>query len=631
MLETFREHSKGWLAKLILALITVPFALWGIDSYLQQSGSSVAVAEVDGHEITVQEYSNALQNLRARMQSEKKVDPTLLEDPAVAQSVLDHLVESRLMQSAAQRSGFTLGDAQLGTVILAMPEFQRDGKFSQEMYDELLKQNRMTPSQFEARMRQDMLTQQIRSGAADAAFQTQAGMKRLLDVENERREVSVHEIKAADFMSGARVEAAAVKAFYEKNKERFRVPEAVRIEYLILSASNLIPSMQVSTEDAKKYYAENAAKFQGDEQRRASHILITFGKGDAAAKEAAKKKAEQILTEIKKSPSLFGALAKTHSQDPGSAVKEGDLGLFGRGMMVKPFEEAVFGMAPGAISGLVESEFGYHIIKLTEIQGKSQSFDEAKPNILAELMYQKALAKFAEQAENFSNMVYEQSDSLQPAAKAFGVQVQSSPWMTREELQKFFKNDKLVNIIFSAEVLKDKRNTEAVEAAPNTLVAARVVEHRPATPKNFEEVSPGIETYLKNGQALTLAAQRGQEMLEALRAGRDVPGLRWTSPTLVGREDAQGLSGPVMQGAYRIDAAKMPGYSGVESKPAGYTLIRVTRLENQAPEDSAETVRTSSAARAMLAEEYTAAYLKSLKGKADITVNRAVMDSGSRQ
>lgn len=632
MLETFREHSKGWLAKLILALITVPFALWGIDSYLQQAGSGVAVAKVDGKSITVQEYGNAMQELRNQMQAAGKVDPALLEDPEVKQSVLDKLVLSQLLNAEVRKSNFALSDESLGKFILTLPEFQKDGKFSQELYDEILAQNHLSPIQFEGRMRGDLLVQQARDGVAAAAFVPHALFDGVMQVEHQQRTVSVADIKADAFRSQAKVDAAQVKDYYEKHKDKFRMPEQVRIEYLMFSANNLIAGMQVSDEEARKYYTENAAQFQGQEQRRASHILIGFGgKNDAAAKQAAHDKAQAVLAEVKKNPAKFDALAKQYSQDPGSAQNGGDLGVFGRGTMVKPFEDAVFGMAPGAVSDLVESEFGYHIIKLTEIQGQGQSYDEVKGNIRAELMYQKSLAKFAEQAESFSNIVYEQSDSLQPAAKAFGLQVQTSQWMSRADAMKFFKSDKLVNAIFSDEVLKDKRNTEAVEAAPNTLLSARVVEYKPSAARSLEEVSAALEGFLQHEQAVALAIKQGKDVVAALRQGKDAGALEWIPEVVIDRKNAQGLSDAIMKQAFRIDTGALPAFGGVENNGAGYSVIRISRVDGSVPSDPDEKNLLQHEMQTALAEEYTAAYLGTLKNKADITINKQLLGNNPQQ
>ena len=626
MLEAIREHSKGWLAKLILALITVPFALWGIDSYLHQAGSSVAVAKVGGQSITMQEYSNALQTLRSQLQAEGKVDPATLEDPKLKQSVLDKLIITHLLNAEVSRAKFILSDEQLAKYITQLPEFQQDGHFSQEVYDKLLAQNRLSPSQFEARIRGQLLTQEVREGVAGLAYLPNGVAEQALKVENQQREVSVAEIKTKDFVAQTKVTPEEVKAYYDKNHDKFSVPEQVKLEFVVMSANTLIPGMQVNDDEMKKFYAENASKFQGDEQRRASHILISFGvSATAQAKQEARKKAEEVLAEVKKNPKNFEALAKKYSQDPGSAEKGGDLGVFGRGAMVKPFEDAVFSMSPGAVSDLVESEFGYHIIKLTEIKGQAQTYDDVKPQIRAELMYQKSLSKFSEQAENFSNMVYEQSSSLQPAAKAFGLQVQTSGWMSRAEGAKFFKNDRLMNLVFTDEVLKERRNTEAIEVAANSLLSARVVDYKPAAPRTFSEVSAGIEDYLKLEQAAKLAVQKGESDLVILRQAKEVPALEWSPSVVVDRKNARGLTDLAMTEAFKMDASKVPAYSGVANSNEGYLLVKVSKVENVLPGEESDKQAKKIELQSALSLEYLSAYIKSLKEKAKITVNQQLL------
>lgn len=628
MLEAIRKLTQGILAKFILALITIPFALWGIDSYLQQGGSNAAVAEVDGEAITVQQYSNALQNLRNQLQAEGKVDPELLQRPEVKQSVLDRLVTTRLLKRGVVDSDFRISDEQLAKYIITLPEFQNDGRFSQELYDQILSQNRLTPTQFENSIRGDLLVQQARNSLGALAYAPERIAQHAVAIEGQQREVSVAEIRTADYLSEVTVEPEEVQAYYEKHKDKFRVPEQVKLEFVMLSANSLIPGMQVSDEEAQAFYQSNAAKFQGDEQRRASHILIGFGVSPTPeAKAEARKKAEKVLEEVRQNPDKFEELAKKHSQDPGSAEKGGDLGLFGRGAMVKPFEDAVFSMKPGAVSDLVESEFGYHIIKLTEIQGQSPTFESLKPKIRAELMYQKALNKFVEQAENFSNMVYEQSGSLKPAAEAFDLQVQTTDWLSREEGAKFFKNDRLMEMVFSDEVLQDRRNTEAVEVAPNTLLAARVAEHKPEAPREFEEVKQGIEDFLKLEKATKLAVEKGEAVLANLRQGKNAGNLEWIPPVTVDRHNAQGLTDQVMLHVFKIDASELPAYAGVTNDNKGYLLIKVSDVSSGLEVEETELKSAEMALEAALAAEYEAAYIESLRKDSEISINSQLISA----
>lgn len=630
MLEAIRERTKGWLAKVILALITVPFALFGIDQYLQGTGSNVPVAKVGGDAITVQEYGTALQNLRNRLQSEGQTDLTILERPELRQSVLDKLINDKLLYAEVRNANFSISDEQLSHYITSMPEFSVDGKFSEETYYQLLTQNRMTLKEFEETIRQDLKAQQAREGFASLAYIPDSLADQALKAELQQREVSVAEIKTANYLSEVKIDPTQIKEYYEKNKDKFQVPEQVQLEFVLMSANTLLPKMQVTEEEVQQFYNDNADKFKGNEERRASHILIGFGVNPTpAAKEEARKKAEQVLEEVRKDSDQFAELAKKYSQDPGSAANGGDLGMFGRGVMVKAFDDAVFSMIPGAVSDLVESEFGYHIIKLTEISGEAQSLASVRPQIRGELIYQKALAKFTENAEDFSNIVYEQSTSLEPAAKAFELDIQKSPWLSREDVARVFKSDKMRDQIFSADVLKDGRNTEAVEVAPNSLMVARVADYKPSAPRTFEEVQAGIEEFLRVEAAAKIAISKGETALAELREGKEVKELDWIPPVVVDRKNAQGLTDLTMSNAFKVNTEKLPAYTGVTDANKGFLLIKVSAVNAALPTEENARKAAKIELQAALAAEYVDAYLKALRNKGKVTVNQQLLQSSA--
>lgn len=631
MLDAIRNHTQGWLAKVILALITIPFALFGIDSYFNDAGSNVAIAKVNGDKITIQEYGNAIDNVRSRLQSQgQKVDPAMLESAELKQSVLDGLITRRLVNAEIQHANFKISDEQLSTYILGMPEFQQDGKFSEDIYQKTLAQNKLSVSKFESDRRNELLNQQAREGLGLLVSVPEGVTDQALKFAHQKRDVSVAEIKTAQFVAQTKVTPEQVKAYYEQHKDKFKVPEQVKLEFALLSAAGLVAQMQVSDEEVKQFYDENVSKFQGDEQRQASHILIGFGvTATAAEKAAAKDKAADILMQLKKDPKRFEELAMKNSQDPGSASKGGDLGSFGRGAMVKSFEDAVFSMKVDQISDLVESEFGYHIIKLNGVTGHSSSFEAMKPQIKGELLFQKAQAKFSELADDFSNTVYEQSGSLKPVAEKFGLQIQPTAWMSREEGAKFFKSERLMNSVFSDEVLKEKRNSEAVEVSPNNLVSVRVLEYKPAAPRSFDEVKGGIEGLLKLEQATKLAAEKGLADLAKLKSGGQVDDLEWIPTVTIDRKDAQGLTEPVMNQAFKIDASKLPAYAGYVDGNKSYTIVQVSRVDNALSDDAKQGAVDEY--KAAVAAEYINAYGKSLKAKSKVVVNRKLLESNSQQ
>ncbi len=625
MLDAIRKHTTGWMAKAILALITVPFALFGIDSYLSQSGSNVAVAKVNGDKISIQEYGNAVENVRNRMQAEGKVDMAMLDSPQLKQSVLDGLITRRLVNAEIHQSNFKISDDQLNQYILGMPEFQQGGKFSEDIYNKTLAQNKLSATKFENEQRNNLLTQQARDGLAALASVPKSLAAQTLQFAHQQREVSAAEIKTAPYLSQVKVTPEQVKAYYELHKDKFVVPEQVKLEFALLSAAGLVAQMKVDDKEIKDYYDTNSAKFQGDEQRHASHILIGIGGGTEKEKAAAKDKAAGILAELKKNPKQFAVLAKKYSQDP-SGANGGDLGTFGRGAMVKPFDEAVFSMKVNQISELVESEFGYHIIRLDGISGQNTSFDSLKLQIKGELAWQKAQAKYAELADEFGNIVYEQSGSLKPAADKFNLQLLTSGWLSRDDGAKFFKNEKLMNAAFSDAVLKEKRNSEAIEISADNMVSARVIDHKASAPRTFDEVKGGIEAVLKLEQAVKLATDKGTADLAKLKAGDAGKDLEWIPPVLVDRKNAQGLTDIVMNQVFKMDDSKLPAYTGFVNGKTSYTIVKILSVANDLKDDEAK--KTAEAElQAATAAEYVSAYGESLKAKSDVVVNRKLLET----
>jgi peptidyl-prolyl cis-trans isomerase D len=632
MLDQIRTVAQGWVGKALLALITIPFALFGIDSYLSNAGNNVAVAKVGGNNISIQEYENALKNMRNRLQSEGKFDQAQLDGPEVKSLVLNQLINKQLLSDEVQHSKFAISDEQLATYVTGMPEFQKDGKFSQELYDQTLTQNQLTPTRFEAGMRADLLAQQAQDGIAKLSFISNGRAEDAFKLTNQKRVVTVAEIKTKDFLNQVTVKPEDVKAYYEQHKDKLIEPEKVKIEFLTLAPVDFMRTVNVDDAEVKKFYDENSAKFQGNEQRRASHILIGFGvNATAEQKQKAKAKASEILAVLKKDPSKFEQIAVKESQDPGSAVKGGDLGSFGHGAMVKPFEDSVFSMKVNQISDLVESEFGYHIIKVTEISGQNTDFNSLKPQIKGDLMFQKAQEQFSKQAETFSDLVYTQSGSLQPAAKAFGGQVQKSDWLSREVGMKFFKNnEKIMNLVFSNEVLKEHRNTEAVEVSPNNLVAARVVDYKPAAPKAFDEVKAGIESLLKLEAASKLSINKGEAALNDLREGKAPIGIDWIPEVTVDRKNAQGLTDLAMNQVFKTSVTKLPAYSGLADSKQGYLLVKVEKVDTSVATDEEAKKAARSELNSVLAREYLAAYKQSLREKAKVTVNEKLLLSNTK-
>ena len=627
MLDKFRSYAQTKAAQVILALVLIPFALFGIDSYLNQAGNNLSIAKVDGYKIALPEYNRAIENVRNRMMSEgKKVDPAMFDSFEFKESVVDGLITKQLINNDIKKSQFKITDQQLSQYIIGMPDFQKDGKFSQELYDKVLQNNQLNPKKFEESIRNDLLIQQVRDGLQKLTFIPPNNLTETLKATSQQREVTVAEFKTKEYMTKANISEKDMQAFYDQNKAKFLAPEQVKAEFVVFSLTSILPSITVSEDEVKAFYKTNADKYQNQQQREASHILIAASKNAAPAEKAkAKAKAEDVLGQIKKNPKQFEELATKYSQDPESAKKGGDLGAFGRGMMVKPFDDAVFSMKVNEISGIVESDFGYHIIKLTKVIGEGGGFDAIKPQIKAELIYQKAQDKYAALAEDFSNKVYEQSSSLDVVSKKFNLPIQKTDWISRNESDKFFKNEALMNALYSKESIKDRRNTEAIEVTPNNLISARVVDYKAQSTKPFAEVKKSIEDYLKFEAAKKLVATEGEAALKSVAdASRKID---WQATVLVDRKNTKGLSQAVTNHAYKMPTDKLPTYSGFVDGNNGYVIVKVSKVAFPNDDNEENKKEFASSYTEALSSEYLSAYLKGLKAKSSVSVNQKFFEA----
>lgn len=614
-------QEKKRLVQIVLALIILPFAFWGVDSY-RKSGGTPPLATVNGEKISQQEFDNALnqQQQRIREMAGANFDPTFFDKPEIKRSVLEGVVTQRLLGVEARRVGLTLSDEQIAQIIAGVGVFQKDGKFDLKRYEEVLREKGMNRLQFEDRIRQDLLARELTDAYTQNGYASGTVAENLIRLNEQQRVVAVANLDAAAFVKQVKLPDNAVSDYYDKNAQEFQVPERANVEYVVLSADSLSPQVTVADEEVKQYYEEHQNEFGTQEQRQAAHILITVSKqASDAERQAAKAKAEQVLQQVKQSPAKFAALAKQYSQDPGSAANGGDLGMFGRGAMVKPFEDSVFGLKVGEVSDLVQSDFGYHIIKLQAVKpAKIQPLSEVKNLIVQRLKSQHANDKFAELAEKFNNTVYEQSDSLNPAAELVKVPVQRGVWLSKGQAPAGLWTDKVLQAVFSEDALKNKRNTAAIEVAPNTVLAARVTEYKPASVRPLAEVSANIQQKLESLQAAELAVQQGKKLLEQLQHG-DKVNVNWKAAQTITRSQRTGIDPELVQAVFRADSGKLPAYAGVKTKD-GYALARIDAVKEAASIDEGKRVRYEQQIRQITGEELLMAYLADAKKRADITM-----------
>ena len=621
MLEAIRDRAQGWIAKVILALLIIPFALWGIDSYFSGSGQEKPAAKVNGEDISQRDFLKALRDQKEAMGGK-------VEEKALREMVMDQLVNTSLLSGAALKAGFSVVEPQIQSMLAGLETFQENGKFSQARLDAWLRSRGMSQGELMALLRQDQLLRQVQVGLGEGAIAPRPSVAHLADLIGQQREVNEIAFEQQAFVNQVKVDDKAIQAEYDAHKDKYATPREVKVQYAVLSLTQLEQGIKVSDEDARKFYESNQSRYQEPERRRASHILIQAAEGaDAATKAAAKAKAEQILTEVRKAPGKFADLARQHSQDPGSGQNGGDLGPFTRDMMVKPFSDAVWSMKPGDISGLVESQFGFHIIRLDGvISGAKMGFDVVKGEILQTLRQQEAQRRFAEVAERFSNMVYEQPDSLEPVAKEFGLSLETSDWIhERISSPAFLANPRLLEALFAEDSLQKHHNVEAVEVAPNTLVSARVLEYRPAGVLPLADVAQDIRSQLTKAQALKLASEAGQKALATAQSGQNLGG--WSAPMTLSRAQPLNVPRAALKAVFRANVSKLPAYVGAETDE-GYRVYRINRVV--AVDASAQVEQMRGDLRRLIAQEEVRAYLENLKAKADIKIEPTSLEPAAQ-
>ncbi|MDA8128510.1 MAG: SurA N-terminal domain-containing protein [Betaproteobacteria bacterium] len=590
MLEAIRKHAQGWLAKVILGLIALTFALFGIDSYMRGDKGAAVVAQVGDASISREELTREVQAQTDRMRETlgPAFDPAVAESAEFRKRVLDNLIERKALLQDGLENRFLAPDAYLVSVLAQVPAFQEDGKFSQQRYEAVLRQNGRTPAAFENELRQGFALDVVTSPVTLAAFPSNTSVAQIARLVSQQREVAWADLPASAVASQVKVTDADIQRDYAARKAEFTEPEQIRAEYLVLDKASVAAGIAVSDQQVADYYAANAAKFGRPEQRSASHILIAVDKNaDAATRAKAKAKATELVQILQKSPQRFAELARTESQDPGSAAQGGSLGSFARGMMVKPFEDAVFSMKPHEIRGPVESDFGYHIIRLDSIEpAKAAPLSEVRAEVVDELRKQQAQKAFADLADNFGNLVYENANSLQPAAAAAKLSVKQTDWMSAKTAPAPFNNPTLAAALFSPDAIKSKQNTDAIEVQPGVLVAARVIDHRPARLRPLAEVSAAIKTKLQAEQTAKLLAQKGEATIQALTKG-DEAGLNWSAFKVIRRQTTPELDAEAIRAVFRVNTGKLPAYTGFARPDGSYRIVRVTRVIETAAPDAA--------------------------------------------
>jgi peptidyl-prolyl cis-trans isomerase D len=585
MFDFVRKHTK--IMMFVMFLLIIPsFVLFGIDGYNRMREKGEAVARVGGYDISQAEWDAAHKSEADRMRaSMPNLDAKLLDSPEARYATLERLVRERVLGQAADKFKLTTSDARLARDLQENPTIASlrlpDGKLDMDRYRQLAASQGMTPEGLEARVRRDLSVRQVEAGVVGTGFSAAAVADVSLNAFFEKREVQIANFNTTDFTSKINPTDAELDSYYKANQTLFQAPEQASIDYLVLDLDSVKKSIALNDAELKSYYDQNVARLSGKEERRASHILINAAKdAPTVDRQKAKTRADELLLAVRKSPDGFAEVARKNSQDSGSATNGGDLDFFARGAMVKPFDDAVFAMKKGDISEVVESDFGYHIIKLTDIKApKQRSFEELRTGIEADLKTQQAQRKFAETAEAFTNGVYEQSDNLKTIADKLKLEIRTATNVTRKPapgVTGSLANPKFLAAIFGPDAIEKKRNTEAIETAPNQLTAGRITQYSPARVLPFTEVRSAVRERVIRSRATELAKQDG---IDKLAAWKTAPATAvMPAAVVVSRDQSQALSPAVLAAALQANAAELPVLVGVDLGSQGYAVVKVNRI-----------------------------------------------------
>ncbi|MDE2406293.1 MAG: SurA N-terminal domain-containing protein [Xanthomonadaceae bacterium] len=573
MLQKLRDKTTGWIAGTILTIVTVPFAFFGMESYMSQRVESYVarIAEPPSwwqsapqvwpitylwkiEDIDAQSYKERLETARMRMRSQQgeNFDPKAFESVDNKRKILDTLIDDRLMQLAVKRDGIVISDAQVADAIGKIPDFQVDGAFNTDRYQMLLSTQNppMTPRSFEAKVREGLMDELVPSRIALSAFVTDGELDRLMRLLGEHRDVSYVSLPAPP-ADTAEVTPAQVDAWYNAHQSQFRAPESVRLEYVEVDGSKLA-APAVDEAALHKRYQEQLAKSATNDKREVSHILIAVaGTASAADKKAAEAKARQ-LAELARAPGAdFAALAGANSDDTGSKAKGGDLGWISKGGMPGGFDDAAFAMQAGEVRGPIKSDFGWHVIKVNQIQqGAQRSFEEMRAELEKDLQQTGREQAFNELTGKLVDAVYKNPTSLEPAARALGLQVQTTPAFTRAGGPGIAGDQKVLRAAFSDNLMQDGTASDPIEISPEHTVLIRVIAHEPE-------------------RAMPLAQVR-DAVVVAVHADRQRKAAEAAADALVKAAQAKGLA--------------------VAAQEAGLPVVDVDDLARRAPQPSAAAV-----------------------------------------
>lgn len=590
MLQSIREKTQGWFAWVIVILISVPFALWGINEYLG-GGGEPKVAKVNGRDITERELDQRFQQFRMQLREQlgANYQPGLFDDTKLRQQVLNGMVQQELLMQLALGNRMNASDAMVQASIAQTPVFQKAGQFDYEVYQRGLRQVGISPEQYVQRERIGLVMDQLKDGIQGTDFTTETELKEAVRLKDQKRDFQ-YLIFAADPQAAPTPDEAAIETWYREHQSAFMTQERVKLSYIDLDLANLGKELKVEDKDLEAYLEHHLDDFRLPKERRAAHILIEIkGDGDAALAKA------QALAQELAQGADFAELAKKESQDPGSAAQGGDLGFFAEGIMDPAFDKAVAVLEPDKVSAPVKTAFGYHLIKLLDERGGgSPTLDQVRDRVQAAYTKEQVQGRYSELSERMINLAFENPGSLDPISEALGLPIKTSDWVGRQGGEGLFGSAKLVNAAFSQEVLEQGHNSEVLELSPEHLLVLRLQDHEPAKPRPLDEVKGEITELLRHEAAAKAAAVLGEKALEALRSGQSLAevakanGLEVQEAGLVNRYEAK-LDPTLLARAFRmpLPADGKPGLAGLGLPKGDYGVVVLAKVVDGVVTDEA--------------------------------------------
>ena len=637
MLQTIRDKAQGIIAYIIVGLLIIPFALFGMYNYFTGS-SNPAVATVNGVDITRSELDAAVQRQQNQLRQAlgDQYNAAMFDEGRLRPQVLDRLVDQAVLLSFVRHQGLRVTDEALRSFIRSQPYFHVDGEFSSEHYRAVLRQNGYSADQYEAQLRQEQLLQQLEFGIAGTSVITEHDIAQFVALERQSRDLAWLKVDSASLRGQSEVGEKAIQQYYETHKEAFTQPAQVKISYIELSENALASQLMPDDKAVRRFYEEvKDSRFTIPGARRVRHILIKLPKDASKPQAAAAREQIAALRQQIVRGADFAELARRHSQDVGSAQKGGDLGFVRRGEMVKAVEQTAFELEAGELSEPVRSRFGWHLIKVAAVRPeRSKPYSEVASQIRQELSQREIAKRFYEFSNQVANYAYEHPDSLEPAADKFGFKIQQSGWFSRTGAREgIASHPEIVKAAFSGDVLKDGLNSQSIALGEDRQVILRVDQHKPAAVRPIAEVRDQIRERLVATHAAEKAQTLGERLLsKAKKSGQSLDALA------EGNEHVQYSSvGWVQRGSNTVPSAiveqgfRLPHPSGDKPTRAGvglpngdYAVLEVRGVRDGALDNlkRAERARVRQALHRLDSQSTLQTMIHVLRQQTDVTLDR---------